>query len=277
MKKRLLKTVISVVLTVSAMFSSVMTVFAAPAKITVSEDEYNVYVGEYPADLGAVYAKFNSKKSNVESYELVMWDDSEAEEIMNAAFTKSGMSANDYNMIPMSIVLYQEDPNDGEQYPVTSSNPMTLICELPTEYEGVEDRLKIYVLKADGRLEAVPYTLVNVDDYICTQFTINRFTQYVFAVSNADINAYEGELYASDNVAVPTSAPTKAPTSAATKAPTKAPTTAPIKVSSSSQSSSGNKDSVPKTGDDFSTTAAGAAMILAGVVLTGVLIYLKKK
>lgn len=269
---------------------------AAITPITVDENEYNVYVEEMPGSVSTVYAKFNSKRSNVDTYLLSMYDDYESEEIIEAALKKSGDDIENYEILCMDINLYQEDA-ESDYYPVTSNIDMTIISEVPSEFAELESKVKIFAVNSTGKIDNIAYTLVDVDGYICMQFTIKRFTQYAFALSLKDIEAYENEQYGYDEEGddfddvdgediTPTEAPTKAPTKAPTAAPTQAPspTKAPAPTTKpSSTTNQGNvnngttsgKDSVPQTGEETGnggivTTAA------AGLLLAATFVYIKK-
>lgn len=267
--KKLSGILVSAVLALTILLGSVQTVFAAPKSITVDENEYNVNIEDYPSGINDIYAKFNTKRNDTDTYMLSFYDDTESKELMEAAFLKSGDNANKYEMLAMDIALYQED-SEGDYYIVPTAIEMTIICEVPSDFEGVEDKVKIFARTTSGGIETIPYTLVSVDDVICMQFTLKRFTQYAFAVTLADIDAYENQEYDDETV---TAAPTKAPANPSpSKTPTKAPTT-----SNSSQNSSGSKDYVPQTGDDFSTETAAVTVLLGGSALIGLLWFAKKK
>lgn len=271
MNKKLLSVVVSAVMTLVILSGKAEVAMAAVTPITVDEDEYNVYIEDYPSGIATLYAKFNSPKSNVEEYALSLYDDYESEEIMAAALTKTGKSIDDYTLLAMDITLYQADADD-EFYPVNSNMDMTVICEVPSEFMDLESKVNIFAVTDTGRVENIQYTLVDVDDVICMKFSINRFTHYAFAVTNADIEDYENRDNDEDNVdeSASTPNPTAKPTS--TPSPTKG---AQTNVNNSSTST--GKDSVPKTGDDFSMGLTSASVGVASILLLSAIIYLKKK
>jgi len=245
------------------------------AAVTMTDDEFDTYdmeVGDYPSDFGGVYAKFNTNRNDVESFLLDLVDDDETTDNLIAALGRQGYNVeDDYIMIPMWPILYEYYEDEDDYFETASSIDTTVLFEMPSDFEGIEDKVKVFILKGTS-LSPVNYTLVEYGDYYYMQFKLNSQDDGIAVMGSLkDIEDYENSLEEGDgdDGEEPTAAPTKAPTAAPTKAPTAAPTKAP--------SSNTGKDKVPQTGDGFSIARTLVTILLSGTALFGIIWFFKKK
>jgi hypothetical protein len=173
---------------------------ALPPETTVDRDVYNVIVEEYPLGVSTVYAKFNGSAPSG-TYFMTLGDpETDADSEIEKALKASGYDINNYETVSFKLELYKEDDDEGTSYPETTNRNMTLISEIPADFESDNDdadyllESKVQLLSAapNGKIEKVPYILRNIDGTLFAEFMIDRWGYYAFVLSTADRSAYDG-------------------------------------------------------------------------------------
>lgn len=241
---------------------------AAIESIAIDEDEYNLYIDEFPdAVYESIYAKFNSSKSNSDDYYLTMPTDDDSDKILTDALNNSGINTDGKEIASMNILLYRE----GEDDDVLVKDATTILLPLPDDAQETPDNISFYIVSGD-KVNDINYSLVSVDDIYYVKFSTSNYTTYGFLYDTLSEDDEE-ELDLN-----PTSVPESTPEP--TRPPEAAPTTAvpPTKTPANSEPPSqlANRDDVPKTGDDFSPfrLIALSAMLIS---ILGLVVYECKK
>ncbi len=232
----------------------------AATKISISDDEYNLYVDEYPDGIGeGIYAKTKSAKKDIDDYYLNLSSD-ESEEKFASAVNKAGISTKGKLLCSMDAALYKI--TDDEDKKVTDT--VEVLLPVPDDVQEYPEEAVLYMVSG-GTAKPVSATLVECDEVYYNQFTISNYTTYGYVYTDPD--TLEGEE--EENTPTPTkeAEPTKKPTATPTPEVTKKPTTTPKATPTADPTKTpgkkddgkggdsgktGTKDSVPKTGDDFS-------------------------
>lgn len=274
----------------------------AATSISINEDVYNLYADDVPAEIGDdVYSKFNSNVSNVDDYSMV-FDSDAAYDSFTTALSKNRIEYNEDYICCFKASLYDWSGDDEK---VITSLKVESYFPLPTDAQEYSDSCTFYKLSTGTLSQVYPLELYDIDDVLYVKLDFNSATDFnaVYGFVFSDPAEFEDEEEDDDDEEEeedededdPTStpSPTPRPTAAPTQIPdnssddgdepeTKATSTpSPTPKQSSSQgssgSSSGKKDNIPKTGDDFPLGGIVAAGIGSAAVLTGVIVILKKK
>ena len=296
-KLRVLMTAVAV-LTITAFLAGSFKA-AAAQKVSVSDDEYNLYADDVPAEIGDdPYSKFLSNVTNTDDYSLV-FDEDAAVENFTAALSKNNITFNEDFLCCFKTILYDWSGDDEKS--VTSLKVETYF-PLPTEAQEFPDECRFYKL-ASGTLSPVyPLDLYEIDEVLYVKISFNSATDFntVYGFVYADPDSFEEEPDDEDEewedededptptptprpTAAPTAAPTARPDETITSTPAPTATTAPTAKpnnpggSNTSSGGSGKKDSIPRTGDDFPLGGIIATSVVAAGALAGAVIFMKKR
>lgn len=253
------------VLIMGLIFTTPQNFALAASEITIDDDEYNLYVDEYPYDINeGIYAKFRTSKSNYDDYYLNLSSD-ESDDVFTAALDRSNINytSDDKLFCSMTAALYRID--DEEDRKVTDT--IILLLPVPDDAQEHPEDAVLYMVSS-GSARKVDSTLVVCDDIYYNQFTLSSYTTYGYVYN--DPYSYEEDDEGDDveeEEEAPTPAPTKVPAT-----PTPKPASTP-NAGNSGSASVPVKDNIPKTGDDFSYTP----LIAGGAVSALVLAYCLRK
>lgn len=272
----------------------------AAAAITMDEEEYNLYVEDFPyfvEDMDVIGAKLNNQKLDATIYSLSLLDDSTSDADMATALEKAGVKLlEEEAYYAMSIRLYKENAEDGEYYEVKDKVNLTVVCSLPVDYKDTPKKIQMYKVGSDGKAKKVPFQLVTVDGIPCFQFIVETVGSYAFVGT-------ENEATSSLPVPTATPKPTKAPEATKAPEPSKEPSvnsnttsSKPVmnQTASGNQSSVGNqsssagnqssssqkdhiKDKTPQTGDSSDYEQWILISSCSGVLLLALSVIAKKK
>ncbi|MBO4415041.1 MAG: hypothetical protein J5824_03545, partial [Lachnospiraceae bacterium] len=275
---------------------------AAAQKVTVSDDEYNLYADDVPAEIGDdPYSKFTSNVTNTDDYSLV-FDEDAAVENFTAALSKNNITFNEDFICCFKTILYDWSGDDEK---VVTSLKVETYFPLPTEAQEFPDECSFYKLSSGTLTPVYPLDLYEIDEVLYVKINYNSATDYntVFGFVYADPDSFEEEdpddledededpddEEDEDPTATPTPRPTVAPTAVPTSKPDEIITSAPDPIATpttkpnnsggtnTNSGGSGNKDSIPRTGDDFPLGGIVAASVVSAGVLAGVVVFMKKK
>ncbi|MCR5321775.1 MAG: hypothetical protein K6E85_00590 [Lachnospiraceae bacterium] len=290
-------------LMIAALLGNTVKSAAATQKLTISDDEYNLYADDVPAEIGDdPHSKFMSNVSNTDDYSLV-FDEDAAIENFTAALSKNNITFNEDFICCFKTVLYDWSGDDEK---VVTSLKVETYFPLPTEAQEFPDECRFYKLSSGTLTPVVPLDLYDIDDALYVKISYNSATDFnaIYGFVYADPDSFEEEDPDDEEdedpddeedededepTATPTPKPTAAPTAAPTSKPdetiTSAPTATPVPTtkpntsggSNTSSGGSGKKDSIPKTGDDFPLGGIVATSVVAAGVLAGAVIFMKKR
>ena len=121
---------------------------AAAQKVSVSDDEYNLYADDVPAEIGDdPYSKFMSNVTNTDDYSLV-FDEDAAVENFTAALSKNNITFNEDFLCCFKTILYDWSGDDEKS--VTSLKVETYF-PLPTEAQEFPNECIKNVIVGQGK------------------------------------------------------------------------------------------------------------------------------
>lgn len=286
--------------------------YASYQLIEPSNDEYNLYVEDYPDNIyNEIYAKFRTTKSNTDDYYLNLSSD-ESESTFTSALKKSKIGFDEDYISHFTATLWKMTDDDDKKV----TDAVELLIPLPDDTQEHPEDCTFYSVSG-GSAKVVPTTLYMTEDGIYyIKYSLSSYSVYGFVYNDPESYDEEEEAdedeepywyntddeiededpweeFDPDPTPTPTPKPTATPTPKPTPKPTAAPTatpkptseakaTATPKPTSSGSSSSGKTPSsgnIPKTGDDFPLAAIRSIAIGSGsiVVLCGLYYFFTKK
>lgn len=134
---------------------------AAYAALSIDEDEYDLYVDEYPDDISInVYAKFAKNKADPENYYINL---TEATEAFNDALSKAGISTGaDQKTCGFTSSLWYMDP-EGEKDDAKKTDSTVIYCPIPDDAQEHPKDCKLYSV-ASGKAKPVNTAFETSDD-----------------------------------------------------------------------------------------------------------------
>ncbi len=296
MKNKVTRMVICIFLIFGLLLTPIRSVEAAVQKLTIDENEYNLWVEDIPSftsEWNALFAKLNNIK-DTSAYALSLFDDTSSTELLLAGLEKAGVTADLDNVYGMDVMLYKLE-EDQEYYPVDGSINTTIICPVPDLWLEQAEYVQLYQLNSSGKAVKHSFSLVSVEEVACMKFTIKATGVYGFVLQDKKADSTVDQEK-------PTKAPTPKPTQVPTQKPSKAPTIvtpskaplvtiAPTKVPERVEDSSDHKtqtsvnsstqaarplDETPETGEEISMETWLLAAGLSGTAIIGIFLYLKK-
>ena len=298
MKNKVTRMVMCLFLVLGLIITPIRSVEAQVQKITIDEDEYNLWVEDIPSftsEWNALFAKLNNIK-DTSAYALSLFDDASSTELLLAGLEKAGVTADLDNVYGMDVMLYKLE-EDQEYYPVDGSINTTIICPVPDLWLEQAEYVQLYQLNSSGKAVKHSFSLVSVDGVACMKFTIKATGVYGFVLQDKKADATVDQEKPT-KAPTPTQKPTQVPTQKPTKAPTvvtptKAPlvTIAPTKVPERAEAPWDDKtqtsvnsstqaarplDETPETGDEITMETWLLAAGLSGTAIISIFLYLKK-
>ncbi len=301
MKKRVLSAIICVLLTAALIAPKVKAAAATASKITIDDEEYNVYTENFPDPIGDdVYAKFTSSVKDVDAFYL-NFDAESAEESFVTALDKNKITYNPDFLCYMKVCLYQTD-DDWDEDKLVTSQKLDIYFPLPQDAQEHPDDCHFYKLASNKLTEVYPLQLYNVDDIYYIRMSMSSTTDYntIYGFVYPDPESFEDEDDGEDEdedededeeeeddgededettpTPKPTTAPTQEikPTATPSPLPTAAPTNTPTPAPNSNGSGGGKKDNTPKTGDDFPLGWMLGGVFVSGAAIVYVVTRIKK-
>lgn len=275
MKEKLLRilTLLTIVCVIIAN-SNLSTALAVP-NIIIDDEEYNLYVDDYPDDISnGIYAKFKSAKSNVDDYYLNLTsveDNSDFEK----ALKSGGVTLTDKNIATaFTTTLYLS----GEDDDIKKTDAVEVLIPLPDDTQDHYQDCELYIVSS-GKAKPASYKLVvDADELFYAQLSLPTYTTYGFVYNDPasydedeedeeddededdedgeddyldedeDDNDEDEELTPTPSpvpspTPSPAPTPTKKPKATATPAPTKKPTSVPTKNDNSNNNNTNKNNS----------------------------------
>lgn len=253
----------------------------AASTIEIDDDEYNLYVDEYPDGIGeGIYAKMKSSKSDIDDYYL-NFSSEDSEDTFAAAVKKAGIGMTDKLTCSMTAAMYKITDDEDKKV----SDTAIVLLPVPDDSQEHPEEAKLYMVSS-GTAKPVSATLVECDGVYYNQFTLSSYTTYGYVYTDPETLSEDEEEEEEEPKPTKKEEKDKEKDKKATPTPTKKPESGkktdsgskkeanPTKQPSGSKEST--KDKVPKTGDDFSYLRYILGAALATGVITFSIIKLKK-
>lgn len=252
---------------------------ASAKKITIDEDEYDLYTDNFPDPIADdVYAKFSGSVKDHEEYYL-MFDQDLAEESFKTALDKNKVNYDEDYICYMKCQLFKYAGENDDDDKLITSQKLEIYFPLPDDAQEHPEDCAFYKLASGKLTQVYPLQLYEIDEinYIKMTMTSSADFSAFYGFVYTDPYSYEDEDEDDDDEDDITKAPTKKPTATPTPKPSADKNSGGTSSTGSVKPASSSKDSIPKTGDDFPLGGMIIGSCLAFSVLVITFVKAKNK
>lgn len=163
----------------------------AATKITIDDEEYNIYVDEYPDNISnGIFAKFDKAKKNTDDYYLNLTSD-ESEEKFEKALSSAKINLDESQLTAsFDSILFYTDP-EGEKDDAKKTDAVTVLCPVPDDAQEHPDDCSVYLVSSGKAKLLTPSVYVDEDGIYYVKLSFPTYGTYGFVYNDPD--SYEEE------------------------------------------------------------------------------------